>query len=645
MRSSLEISPASSDENPGGAREGDGATPTGTQAAASLRTRRIVFAALVLATIAGLGAAFWTVLAVDGWTIPEFVMLACFLVSAPWIVIGFWNAIIGFSILRFANDPMRVVAPCIAETRADDPIEARVAVVMCVRHEDPARVVRRLDAVSRSLDATGWGERFDVFVLSDSQRPEAVAQEEATFAQWRAGLARPERVTYRRRTSNEGFKAGNIRDFVLRQGADYDVMITLDADSVMSGEAILRLVRVMQANPRLGILQSLVVGLPARTVFARAFQFGMRASMRSYSMGAAWWAGDNGPYWGHNAAIRISAFRDHCHLPTVPGGAPLGGAVLSHDLYEAVLMRKGGYEVRVLPEEGGSWEDNPASLPEFLRRNLRWCQGNMQYLRLIGSPGLPFLGRVNLMIAILMYAGAPAWMTFMVAGAVQAWDPPVVIGGGGADPFPWTLSTVLLVAMMLVLFAPKIMGYLDVVLRKSESRRYGGRGVFAAGVLAEVTFGMLFAPIVSFSVTAFLLQLFVLRKPLGWEAQDRDGRRVRWSEAVKLLWPASLFGLALTVSLWLTAPAVLPWAAPVLIAYLFAAPFTVLTSIDAPDADAPTLRLVAIPEEMDTPVEVRAVSGGPLGPAGAGYAPPMQPFRIDVPAERRPAYSAAAPAE
>ena len=646
MRSSLEISPASSDESPEDASGGDGATPTGSQAAASLRTRRIVFASLVAATIAGLGAAFWTVLAVDGWTIPEFVMLACFLVSSPWIVIGFWNAIIGFSILRFAKDPMRVVAPCIADTRADDPIEARVAIVMCVRHEDPARVVRRLDAVSRSLDATGWGERFDVFVLSDSQRPEAVAQEEATFAHWRAGLARPERVTYRRRTSNEGFKAGNIRDFVLRQGADYDVMITLDADSVMSGEAILRLVRVMQANPRLGILQSLVVGLPARTVFARAFQFGMRASMRSYSMGAAWWAGDNGPYWGHNAAIRISAFRDHCHLPTVPGGAPLGGAVLSHDLYEAVLMRKGGYEVRVLPEEGGSWEDNPASLPEFLRRNLRWCQGNMQYLRLIGSPGLPFLGRVNLMIAILMYAGAPAWMTFMVAGAVQAWDPPVVLGGGGSDPFPWTLSTVLLVAMMLVLFAPKIMGYLDVVLRKSESRRYGGRGVFAAGVLAEVTFGMLFAPIVSFSVTAFLLQLFVLRKPLGWEAQDRDGRRVRWSEAVRLLWPASLFGLALTVSLWLTAPAVLPWAAPVLIAYLFAAPFTVLTSIDAPDADAPTLRLVAIPEEMDTPVEVRAVSGGPLGPAGAGYAPPMQPFRFDVPADRRPNYSAAAsPAE
>lgn len=644
MRSSTEVSPAPSGQTAEDRRSAD-VTPTGTQSASSLRLRRLTFAALVAATIAGLGAAFWTVLSVDGWTVPEFVMLACFLISSPWIVIGFWNAVIGFSILRFSDDPMRVVAPCIADTPAHDPIEARVAVVMCVRHEDPSRVVRRLDAISRSLDATGWGERFDVFVLSDSQRADAVAEEEAAIARWRSGLARPERATYRRRTSNEGFKAGNIRDFVLKQGADYDVMITLDADSVMSGEAILRLVRVMQANPRLGILQSLVVGLPARTIFARAFQFGMRASMRSYSMGAAWWAGDNGPYWGHNAAIRISAFRDHCDLPTVPGGAPLGGAVLSHDLYEAVLMRKGGYEVRVLPEEGGSWEDNPALLPEFLRRNLRWCQGNMQYLRLIGSPGLPFLGRVNLMIAILMYAGAPAWILFMAAGAAQAWDPPVVLGGGGQDPFPWGLSSALLVVMMLVLFAPKIMGYLDVMLQPAESSRYGGAGMFAAGAFAEVTFGMLFAPIVSFSVTAFLLRLFILRKPLGWEAQDRDGRRVRWSEAFRLLWPATVFGTVLAVSLAMTAPAVLPWAAPVLIAYVFAVPFTVLTSIDAPDADAPRFRLVAIPEEMETPVEVRAVSAGPDdATAGAGYAPPMSPFRFDA-EPNRPAYSAAAPAE
>ncbi len=620
-------------------------TPTGAQSALGLGLRRLAFALCVTATIVGLGVAFGVVLDHGGWTVPELMMFGCFLLSAPWIVIGFWNAVIGFALLRLSNDPVALVVPCVARAGAEDPIKARVAIAMCVRHEDPARVVRRLDAVIRSIDATGHGKSFDVFVLSDSAKPDLVAVEESEIAAWRAGLRDPHRVVYRRRTSNQGFKAGNIRAFVLNEGRGYDVMITLDADSVMSGETILRLVRVMQANPKLGILQSVVMGLPARTVFARLFQFGMRASLRSYAMGEAWWTGDCGPYWGHNAAIRIKAFRDHCELPTVPGGPPLGGDVLSHDLYEAVLMRKGGYEVRVLPQEAGSWEDNPASLSEFLRRNLRWCQGNMQYLRLIGRPGLPLIGRANLAVAILMYAGAPAWILFMMASAAQAWGPEPVIGGDGpAGPYPFVLSIGLLTAIMGLLFAPKIMGYLDVALTRNERRRYGGGGMFLAGAGAEGAFGLMFAPIVSFSVTAFLFRLFVLRRPIGWIAQDRDGKRTRWSEALRMFWPTSLFGLVLAGSLYVSAPEVLPWAAPVLIAYLFAIPFAVASSFDAPDAAWPRRRLAAIPEELDAPFEVRVVGAGPA--SAAGYAPPMEPFRFDAPARTtfRPLYSAASPA-
>ncbi|HEY0292190.1 MAG TPA: glucans biosynthesis glucosyltransferase MdoH [Hansschlegelia sp.] len=613
-----------------------------TETQPALRLRRIAMAALVLGTCALLSLALGAVISADGWAIPEIVMFACFLVSSPWLVIGFWNAMIGFALLRFSADPVAAVAPCVARTHADEPVSGRHAVVMCVRHEDAGRVVRRLDAVLASLDATRYGDCFDLFVLSDSQKPGLVAEEEATVAAWRATLDDPSRVIYRRRLTNRGFKAGNVRDFLTSRGDDYEVMTTLDADSVMSGEAILRLVRVMQANPKLGILQTLVVGLPARTVFARAFQFGMRASMRSYSMGAAWWAGDCGPYWGHNAAIRVQAFRDHCALPEVPGGPPLGGAILSHDLYEAVLMHKAGYEVRVLPEEGGSWEDNPATLAEFTHRNLRWCQGNMQYLRLIGARGLPLMGRVNLAIAILMYAGAPAWMLFMVAGAVQAWGPPAMIAASGAGSgLSWALGAALLAAMMLVLFAPKIMGYLDVVMRPAESRRYGGAGMFLAGVAAEAAFGLLFAPIVSFTVTVFLLRLFVLRRPVGWEAQNREGERIGWGEGARLLWPATAFGVALTLSLALSAPAVLPWAAPVLLSFLLAVPFAVLTSCDAPGADAALAGIVAIPEETNPPVEVRAVTEGLA--ARAAPSGPLEPFRFD--ADPRDYSAAASPAE
>src|SRR5690606_26210930 len=121
-----------------------------------------------------------------------------------------------------------------------------------------------------------------------------------------------------------------------------------DADSLMTAEAMLRLTRIMQRHPHVGIVQTLVTGLPSASAFARIFQFGMRLGMRSYTLGAASWQGDCGPYWGHNAILRLEPFIAHCHLPLLPGKPPLGGHVLSHDQIEAVLMRRAGYEVRVL---------------------------------------------------------------------------------------------------------------------------------------------------------------------------------------------------------------------------------------------------------------------------------------------------------
>jgi membrane glycosyltransferase len=108
-------------------------------------------------------------------------------------------------------------------------------------------------------------------------------------------LSDPGRVIYRRRQINTGFKAGNIRDFCAEWGNKFDLMLPLDADSLMAGETIVKLVRIMQAYPKIGILQSLVVGMPAESAFGRLFQFGMRHGMRPYTMGSAWWLGDCGP--------------------------------------------------------------------------------------------------------------------------------------------------------------------------------------------------------------------------------------------------------------------------------------------------------------------------------------------------------------
>ena len=100
-------------------------------------------------------------------------------------------------------------------------------------------------------------------------------------------------------------------------------------------------------------------------------------------MGQAWWVGDCGPYWGHNALVRIAPFVAHCELPVLAGKPPLGGRILSHDQVEAALMRRGGFEVRVLPVEIGSFEDNPPNAVAFVERDTRWCQGKW---RRSGSP-------------------------------------------------------------------------------------------------------------------------------------------------------------------------------------------------------------------------------------------------------------------
>jgi membrane glycosyltransferase len=306
------------------------------------------------------------------------VLVVLFAVTLPWYVIGFWNATIGFLFMRFARDPVAAVTPAAAGVRGDEPITASTAILMCIRNETPERTARYLAPLVDGLAADPAAGRFHVYILSDTDVPAIAAAEEAHFAALAAAWRQRIAVIYRRRPLNTGFKAGNIRDFCERWGANYDFAVVLDADSLMTAAAVTRLVRIMQADPRLGILQSLVTGLPSTSAFARLFQFGMRLGMRSYTIGSAWWQADCGPYWGHNAVIRLAPFMAHCQLPTLPDGALVGGHVLSHDQIEAVLMRRAGYEVCVLAEEGASFEENPPTLIEFIRRDLRWLQGSVE---------------------------------------------------------------------------------------------------------------------------------------------------------------------------------------------------------------------------------------------------------------------------
>jgi membrane glycosyltransferase len=578
--------------------------PTGLQANVELSRRRVIMAALNIATWLAMLWLAAKVLSAGGWTVVDMIMFVCFAFGTPWTVVGFWNSLAGLWLLHFHKDPMGAVAPYASAGDLATPITIKTAIFMTLRNEDPARAIRRLRIVKESVDATGEGAAFSYFVLSDTNRPEVAAAEEAAIAAWKAADPDAARITYRRRTDNKGYKAGNVRDFCERWGSDYELMLPLDADSVMSGPAIVRLVRMMQAHPKIGILQSLVVGMPSSSAFARIFQFGMRHGMRSYTMGQAWWVGDCGPFWGHNAVVRIKPFVEDCDLPLLPGQPPLGGHVLSHDQVEATLMRRAGYEVRVLPTENGSWEENPPTMLDFAQRDVRWCQGNMQYIKLLDLPGLYAMSRFQLVWAVLMFIGIPAWTLMIALLPLAAWE------GKAIASYPTGLAIFLYVLFFVMYLMPKIAGLIDAVLTKGGVARYGGPVRFAASTVLELVFSFLQGAISTIRTTIFMIGL-AFGKSVVWGGQSRDAYGISWATAVRNLWPQTLFGVIVCGLLWLIEPAVFWWSLPLTAGYLVAIPFAVLTASPALGRWFQRIGLAGIPEDFDPPSEIKAVQAVP----------------------------------
>ena len=572
--------------------------------------RRAAFAVLFLVTMAG---SLWlAVLALmpGGFGILDLAALVLFAVILPWMVAGFSNAVIGFIIMRFSADPVAAVLPAASLIGDDQPVTASTAILLCVRNELPLRIIRNLEPMLEGIHASGYGERFHLYLLSDTNDADLAVREEAQFseliASWRDRIA----VSYRRRTVNVGFKAGNIREFCERWGNRHEFAVTLDADSFMSADAIIRLVRIMQIDPRLGILQGLVVGLPSTSLFARIFQFGMRLGMRSYTIGSAWWQSDCGPYWGHNAVLRLEPFIKHCQLPLLSEREEAERHILSHDQIEAALMRAAGYHVRVMPREDLGWEESPPTLLEFMRRDLRWCQGNMQYWRFLLLPNLRPVSRYQLVLAILMFIGSPAWIGLLALATialVRCDDPSTIMraDAGGA----------LLTWVLVMWFSPKIAGALDVLLSPEERRAFGGAGRFAVNFVIETMYSIVLCPILWIGHTICLFGLLFNRE-ISWMGQVRDNHAVPLTLALHDLWPQTLVGC---VSLGLVL-ASQPWALPYILLLAggpaLAAPFAMVTAWPALGGLATRMGIGRIPEETATPQDILELASPAINSEG-----------------------------
>ncbi len=559
--------------------------------------RRLLFGVLFAATFIGSLALAAFALSPGGLSAIDIALLAMFSVTLPWMIAGFWNAVIGFLIMRVSANESLAVVPAARGISGDEPISASTAILLCIRNEMPERIIRNVGLLLDGLAASGDAERFHLYALSDTNNPDIGAAEEKQFAGLADRMKGRIAVTYRRREDNTGYKAGNIRDFCERWGSKHEFALTLDADSLMPAAAVLRLVRIMQTSPRLGILQGLVVALPSTSAFARLFQFGMRLGMRSYTIGSAWWQGDCGPYWGHNAVIRLAPFMAHCMLPQLADDKH----ILSHDQIEAALMRAAGYEVRVLPEEDLGWEENPPTLIEFIRRDLRWCQGNMQYWSFLVMPGLKPASRYQLALAITMFLGSPAWIALLVFGSLG------VVLAGGTDRFIRADAGATLFWVVFVMwFAPKIATGVDILLRPDLRRAFGGAALFTVNYLVEMIFSILLVPILWFGHLMFLAGLLFGRE-IGWIGQTRDDHSVPFAVALRSLWPHTLLGCGTLAVLVAAAPSAIPYALFLAAGPALAIPFAIATSRKGFGAVCIRLGIGRVPEETQLPELLRAL--------------------------------------
>jgi membrane glycosyltransferase len=464
---------------------------------------------LILATFLAAAFSFWgvsDVLAHEGLRAVEVATAVLSAALTAWVAFSFASAMAGFC-LAWRGPPERTSARLPS-------VSSRTAILMPVYNEDPGRVFAALQAMGEDLRARGVAHLYDIFVLSDTRDAGVARAEAAGVLRLRVRLEDGVGVYYRRRQENTEKKAGNIADWVRRWGDAYESMLVLDADSIMSGEAIVRLTAAMERDPELGLLQSVPTLVNAETPFARLQQFAAWLYGPIFAMGQHWWSGAEGNYWGHNAIIRVRAFAASAGLPKLKGRAPWGGHIQSHDFVEAALLRRDGWAVRMWPDLPGSYEETPPTLIDTAIRDRRWCQGNLQHARLLGASGLHWVGRLHLFRGVMSYLTAPLWLALLICGAF-VWPGLETTTEGQAR---LTALFSLTIAMLLV---PKALGLLVALRDPALRKRFGGARRLVAGAALETTLSMLLAPVQLMMQAGSVIDV-LLGRDSGWAAQSRD---------------------------------------------------------------------------------------------------------------------------
>lgn len=565
---------------------------------------------LVLLCTAGLAAygirEMIGVLSTDAMTALQYVFLFLFVLNFTWISFSFAQSVFGFfrhlffMILKFQRTPSE--------------INTQTAILVPIYNEDPNRVLSNILAMANALSKAAPG-RFSFFVLSDTNQPDAWINEEAAVI-WGISLAPPTcPLYYRHRSENTERKAGNIADWVMRWGGAYEAMIVLDADSLMDADTLCTLVRRMQRDQSLGLIQTVPRIIRGRTLYARLQQFANRCYGPIYANGLAFWHGYSSNFWGHNAIVRVRAFAEAARLPILKGKPPFGGHILSHDFAEAAFLRRAGWGVRLDADLAGSYEESPPSLIDVMIRDRRWCQGNFQHSRLLFARGFSLASRLHFLTGIFAYASALFWFLLVLSGMALALQAQAIRPEYFAEPalFPrWPVFDaeraidLFLLSAALVL-GPKLLGLLAATLNVRQLFGFGGPIILTASVAWETVMSALFAPVMMLAQSRIVASV-LLGNDGGWAPQRRDDGGVPFSEIIRVhLWHTAV-GAGLGALSWWINEDLFWWLSPLTAGLVLSIPLSAASSSPWVVAVVRFLRLGWTPEESRTPPVLAAAN-------------------------------------
>lgn len=571
--------------------------------------RLFVFFSLATLLTGAVSVLFADLLWRSGWTNSSTILLILFIILFGLISIGCLHGVFGF-FLRTFGDPDRITR--LGDYQHQDIGGVSVAIVFPTYNEGVARVMEGLRTTYASVEQTGHIERFDFFILSDSTDPAKWVEEEQRWCELVRDLDALGRIYYRRRVSNEGKKSGNVRDFLSTWGRRYRYFIVFDADSVMRGETVVDLVKLMEAHPQVGLVQSVPALVNAESLFGRMQQFANRLYGPVFIAGLNFWAQGFGNYWGHNAIIRTEPFMQYCDLPHLPGRKPFGGQILSHDFVEAALLLKENWQVWFAYDLEGSYEEIPQDMISNAQRDRRWCQGNMQHSLVLFGRGLRGISRIHLLMGIFGYLASPLWLLFLVTFNWALWNlkssglSPVTVRGL-TTPFlklnGREHALLIFVICMAVLFLPKILALIDLAFDRKRSRAFGGLRRATMSAVLETIFSSLHAPLQMLWHSKFVATI-LFGIGVHWGPQKRGADGIPWSQAVRQHLGHTLIGIIWGAAVWKLDPATFWWFLPVLAGMLLSIPLSVLTSRMSLGARARNLGLFLTPEETSPPSEL-----------------------------------------